>query len=175
MIIIALDYYGNAYWEIYDVTEYVHKLAGKQASETKTIGEPKIWTQNIYGKVEPEGIISHYYVLDGSPYIPWVELGRGELQRCFMLNIIPGGHTVRIRGLDIEIESQAVAGGIFILRCYGLWNYGVFTVFVDGVERWMVVFGYTIGLYGLIILVIFAPVMILILYRRISRKRREWE
>lgn len=112
-------------------------------------------------------------MLDGSPYIPWIKLGRGELQRCFVLNIVTGGHTVSIRELGIEVKSRAVAGGIFILRCYGLWNHGVLTVFVDGVERWRIVFGYTIGLYGLIILVIFAPVMILILYRRISRKRRE--
>ena len=170
MIIIALDYYGNAYWEIYDVTEHVHMLAGKQMFERRIIGGPKIWTHNIDGKVERGGIISHYYTLDGNAYIPWIKIGGGELQKCFVLNIVTGGSIVKIRELKVEIRSQAIAGGVFILRCYELWKYGTLTISVDGTEYWRIIFGYTIGLYGLFALLIFIQVMMFVLLKGKSRR-----
>ena len=124
-----------------------------------------------------KGIISHYYMLDGKPHIPWIEANVGQFQRCFTLSIMPSGQTVRIDKLNTTINPDAETAGIFILRCYGLWRYGVLTISVDGKAQWRIIFGYTIGIYGLLALIILAPVAIVILYEVLPkrRKRREKE
>jgi len=171
MIIVAVDYYGNAHWEIYDITEYVHKLTPKQQTpQTMARRQPKVWTQNIQGKIEPKGATSHHYILGNTPHIPWIRLD-GELQRCMTLTIRPGGHTVSIEPLNISMDPNAEVCGIFILRCYGLWRYGTLRILADGAELATIVFAYTIGIQILPALLL-SPLLLLAFAELLARRYR---
>ena len=168
LVIVAVDYYGNAYWEIWNVTDYVHRLANQPATRTPEKGRPRIWTQNLGGKVEPEGVVSHYYTLMSGPYVPWIRTGGGKLQRCFTLIVAPSGHMVRIVELNVTISQDAEAAGIFVLRCYELWQFGLMRILVDGAEFAVIVFAYTVGPWTLFALLL--PLLLVAVAAVLSRR-----
>ena len=71
LLVIAVDYWGNARWKFYDVTEYVLKLADSSGGGRRSSGgsPPGVWSNNVVGRVEPRfSLINHYFVLNGVVY-----------------------------------------------------------------------------------------------------------
>ena len=175
MIVVAVDYYGNAYWVIYNVTSEVHNLTDTSTSTSSSKGRvaPQIAPINMQGSLEPTGLISHYYTIDSTPYIPWIRL-RARYQRCFTLAVTTGGRRVEIDALGVKTDDNTHGFGIFILKPYGLWGLGQMKILVDGVERWRIRFMCGVGRYMIAIAMIYVGVAcmvaMLILPRRYRRR-----
>ena len=170
MVVVAVDLYGNAYWEIYDVTDLVHSLVSGSESSRRSTTKPKVAPINLRGRLEPRGFTSHYYTLNGEPYIPWIKRGN-EYQRCLTFVVLTGGRDASISAIGVEADGDACGFGVFILRPYGLWRYGHIEIVVEDGYRFTIIFVHTIGWDTYLVLVL-ATAMLLPLSGWIRRRLR---
>jgi len=105
----------------------------------------------------------------GGPHIPWIRTEEGKLQRCFTLIVAPSGHTVRIDELNVTISQDAEAAGIFVLRCYELWGFGLMRILIDGAEFAVIVFAYTVGPWTLFALLLL-PLLLIAVAAALGRR-----
>jgi len=120
MIIIAVDKLGNAFWGVYDVTSYVQSLTTNKTGTMKVTAQPSVHPRNVHGKVW-RGLLSHYYILNGKTYLPYIRTDSDEYQKCFVMEILPGNSSVSIPTVNVSAENMVYAG-FMVLRCDYLWQ-----------------------------------------------------
>ena len=171
MIIVAIDWLGNAYWEAYDITSYVHSLASgsssKKLATTSLIMEPG----NIRGKLW-SGPLSRYYSFEGEYYLPYIVAGPYGYQKCFVMHVVPSKSRVEISTINVSI-SDCVYAGFMIPHCDELWNYRSITILVDGKPRYVIEFRVFIGRLVVDVLscIICLPLMIIAIWYHDRRHR----